>query len=75
MTQSRIQALVDMEEEKALEEAKALLQGGGDPMKILEACSSAMEGVGKRFESGEYLSPPRYWAPMFSGVHCLQHCL
>ncbi|MEW6669567.1 MAG: corrinoid protein [Thermodesulfobacteriota bacterium] len=57
MTESLIKALVDMDEAKALQEAKALLDGGCDPMKILEACSAAMETVGKRFESGEYFLP------------------
>lgn len=57
MTESLIQALVDMQEAKALQEATDLLRGGCDPMKILEACSAAMETVGKRFESGEYFLP------------------
>ena len=57
MTESLIKAMVDMEEAKALQETKALLEGGCDPMKILEACSAAMEAVGKRFESGEYFLP------------------
>jgi trimethylamine corrinoid protein len=57
MTESLVQALVDMDETKALQEAKSLLDAGCDPMKILEACSAAMEAVGKRFESGEYFLP------------------
>ena len=57
MTEALIQALVDMDEAGALQEAKALLDGGCDPMKILEACTTAMETVGKRFESGEYFLP------------------
>jgi len=57
MTEALIQALVDMDEAGALREAKALLDGGCDPMKILEACTTAMETVGKRFESGEYFLP------------------
>ena len=57
MKESLIQALVDMDETKALQETKSLLDGGCDPMKILEACSAAMEAVGKRFESGEYFLP------------------
>jgi len=57
MTETLIQELVDMDEAGALREAKALLDGGGDPMKILEACTTAMETVGKRFESGEYFLP------------------
>jgi trimethylamine corrinoid protein len=57
MTETLIQELVDMDEAGALREAKALLDGGCDPMKILEACTTAMETVGQRFESGEYFLP------------------
>jgi 5-methyltetrahydrofolate--homocysteine methyltransferase len=57
MTESLIKAMVDMDEAKALQETKTLLEGGFDPLKILEACSTAMEAVGKRFESGEYFLP------------------
>jgi trimethylamine corrinoid protein len=57
MTDALIQALVEMDEAGALKETKALLDGGCDPVKILEACTTAMEAVGKRFESGEYFLP------------------
>jgi len=57
MTESLVQALVDMQESQALEEARHLLDGGADPLKILEACSVAMESVGKRFETGQYFLP------------------
>jgi methylmalonyl-CoA mutase cobalamin-binding domain/chain len=57
MTEALIQALVEMDEVEALKEAKALIDGGCDPLKILEACGTAMENVGKRFESGEYFLP------------------
>ena len=57
MTEALIQALVEMDEAGALKEAKALLDGGCDPVKILEACTTAMDAVGKRFESGEYFLP------------------
>lgn len=57
MTEALIQELVDMDEAGALKEAKTLLDSGCDPMKILEACTTAMETVGKRFESGEYFLP------------------
>lgn len=57
MTEALVQALVDMDEAGAQREAEALLDGGCDPMKILEACTTAMETVGKRFESGEYFLP------------------
>jgi trimethylamine corrinoid protein len=57
MMEALIQALVEMDEAGALKEAKAVLDGGCDPVKILEACTTAMESVGKRFESGEYFLP------------------
>ena len=57
MTESLIQALVEMQEEEALSKARALLDGGQDPLAILEACSKAMETVGTRFEEGEYFLP------------------
>jgi len=57
MTESLIHALVEMQEAEALQKAKQLLDEGTDPMNILEACSKAMETVGKRFEQGEYFLP------------------
>jgi len=57
MTESLIHALVEMQEEEALQKARQLLDEGTDPMNILEACSKAMKTVGKRFEQGEYFLP------------------
>jgi methanogenic corrinoid protein MtbC1 len=57
MTESLVQALVEMQEPQALEEAGQLLDRGIDPIRILEACSVAMETVGKRFETGQYFLP------------------
>ena len=57
MTESLIRALVEMEEAEALQKAKQLLDEGTDPLNILEACSKAMEIVGKRFEQEEYFLP------------------
>jgi methylmalonyl-CoA mutase cobalamin-binding domain/chain len=57
MTESLVEALVEMRETEALAEARKLLAGGTDPMRLLEACSKAMENVGKRFEKGEYFLP------------------
>jgi trimethylamine corrinoid protein len=57
MMEALIQALVDMDEVGALRQTKALLDDGCDPLKILEACTTAMGKVGKRFESGEYFLP------------------
>jgi methylmalonyl-CoA mutase cobalamin-binding domain/chain len=52
-----IKALIEMQEAEAVKKAKELLDKGTDPMKLLEACSTAMEGVGARFEKGEYFLP------------------
>ncbi len=49
--------MVEMKEQEALERAKDLISSGEDPLKILNACSEAMETVGKRFEAGEYFLP------------------
>jgi methanogenic corrinoid protein MtbC1 len=57
MGESLIQALVEMQENEALKEARRLLDEGADPMNILESCSKAMEIVGKRFEREEYFLP------------------
>lgn len=57
MTDSLVQALVEMKETEALQRAKQLLADGSDPLKILESCSRAMEIVGQRFEKGIYFLP------------------
>jgi len=57
MTESLVRALVEMQEDEALRETKEMLHEGADPLAILEACSSAMEAVGMRFEKGEYFLP------------------
>jgi trimethylamine corrinoid protein len=57
MTESLVQALVEMQEAEALRQAREFLDGGCDPLLILEACSTAMETVGARFEKGEYFLP------------------
>jgi 5-methyltetrahydrofolate--homocysteine methyltransferase len=57
MTESLVHALVEMQEKDALDQVGQLLQNGTDPLLILEACSSAMETVGARFEKGEYFLP------------------
>jgi len=57
MTDSLVQALVEMKEAEALQRAKQLLAEGREPLKILESCSRAMEIVGQRFEKGVYFLP------------------
>jgi len=57
MTDSLVQALVEMKEAEALQRAKQFLDEGVAPLKILESCSRAMEIVGQRFEKGVYFLP------------------
>ena len=57
MMEALIDDLVEMKEKEALQKAKELLDKGTDPMKILDACGRAMEGIGQRFEKGEYFLP------------------
>lgn len=52
-----VETMSNMKEKEALEITRALLDGGKDPMEILDASSKAMEIVGKRFEAGEYFLP------------------
>lgn len=57
MTDALIQAMAEMKEAAALQEANRLLEEGIDPMAVLNACSAAMQTVGERFEKGEYFLP------------------
>ena len=57
MSEKLIDAMVNMKEKEALEITKQLLDGGEDPMNILNACKDAMTVVGERFEKGEFFLP------------------
>ncbi len=57
MEKDLLDAIVNMEEDRALAAAGDLLAGGTDPVKVLEACRMAMEVVGERFEKCEYFIP------------------
>ena len=57
MSDKLVDAMSNMKEKEALDITRALLDGGQDPMEILDASGKAMEIVGKRFESGEYFLP------------------
>ncbi|MDI6824559.1 MAG: cobalamin-dependent protein [Bacillota bacterium] len=52
-----VEAIVGMREKEAVEAARALLDAGGDPLELLDACREAVEVVGQRFERGEYFLP------------------
>lgn len=57
MFEELVDAMVHMNEQEALGITRKLIVKEEDPLKILEACSKALEIVGKRFEEGEYFLP------------------
>jgi 5-methyltetrahydrofolate--homocysteine methyltransferase len=57
MIDSLIQAMVEMREAEALQTARRLLAEGAPPLQILKGGSTAMEAIGRRFETGEYYLP------------------
>jgi 5-methyltetrahydrofolate--homocysteine methyltransferase len=52
-----VEAIAEMREDEAVGLARSLLEGGADPMGVLDLCRKAMDIVGKRFEEGEYFLP------------------
>ena len=52
-----VEAIAEMREEEAYAIAKAMLDRGEDPVRVLELCREAMDIVGKRFETLEYFLP------------------
>jgi len=57
MENKLINAIVEMQEEEAVDLARELLDGGAKPLDVMNDCRSAMEIVGKKFEEGEYFIP------------------
>lgn len=52
-----IDAVTNMKEIEALDLTTQLLDNGADPVKLLDACTQAMEIVGKKFEDGVFFLP------------------
>src|SRR3970282_1922370 len=52
-----VEAIAEMREEEAFALAKAMLDRGEDPGRVLELCRDAMHIAGKRFENKEYFLP------------------
>ena len=52
-----VEGISEMREEEALSLAKAMLDRGDNPLRVLELCREAMDIVGKRFEKQEYFLP------------------
>jgi methanogenic corrinoid protein MtbC1 len=57
MNDKLINLMADMMEDETLALVKELIASGTNPMDILDDARSAMEVVGKRFETGEYFIP------------------
>jgi methanogenic corrinoid protein MtbC1 len=57
MHNTLINAISDMNEDKAIAITRDLLTRNEDPLAIVRSCSAAMEVIGKRFEAGEYFLP------------------
>ncbi|QGP91156.1 Methionine synthase [Neomoorella glycerini] len=57
MFEKLVEFIANLQEEEAIMTAKQLLDGGTDPITILELCKEATDLVGKRFERGEYFIP------------------
>jgi len=57
MNENLVKLMADLEEDKTIELVKDLIAKGKNPMEILDDARSAMEIVGKRFETGEYFIP------------------
>jgi len=57
MSKKLIDAIADMKEQEALKLAKEMVEGGSDPVAVLEAAREAMGIVGQRYEEGTYFLP------------------
>ncbi len=57
MSKKLVDAIADMREEEALKLVKEMVEGGVEPMAIMDAAREAMGIVGKRYEEGSYFLP------------------
>jgi 5-methyltetrahydrofolate--homocysteine methyltransferase len=54
MADKFVQAIIEMQEKEAIAMAQQMLDSGKSAMEVLDRCREAMDGIGKRFEKGEY---------------------
>ncbi|MFX0102775.1 MAG: B12-binding domain-containing protein, partial [Candidatus Hodarchaeota archaeon] len=47
-------AILDFEEEDVIEQVESMLNGGSDPISIVETCKEAMNEVGRLFQEKEF---------------------
>ena len=52
-----VNAIADMREEEALKLVREMVEGGSEPMAILDAAREATEIVGQRYDEGTYFLP------------------
>jgi methanogenic corrinoid protein MtbC1 len=57
MSKELVNAIADMREEEALKLAREMVEGGSEPMAILDAAREAMAVVGQRYEEDTYFLP------------------
>ena len=57
MSKKLVKAIADMREEEALKLAKEMVEGGSEPVAILDAAREAMAIVGQRYQEGTYFLP------------------
>jgi methanogenic corrinoid protein MtbC1 len=57
MSEKLVNAIADMREEEALKLVKEMVEGGSEPMAILESAREAMAIVGQRYDEGTYFLP------------------
>jgi methanogenic corrinoid protein MtbC1 len=57
MSEKLVNAIADMREEEALKLVKEMVEGGSEPMAILESARAAMTIVGQRYDEGTYFLP------------------
>jgi len=62
MADNLLSTLVDLKEEEALQIVRKRLDGGEDPMKILDDAREALVIVGQRYSDGEYFIPDMVYA-------------
>jgi len=57
MSQELIEAFTSIQEDEAVKLAKELLEGGTDPLYVIEVCKDAVRIIGDRFEAGQVFLP------------------
>jgi 5-methyltetrahydrofolate--homocysteine methyltransferase len=57
MSKELVNAIADMREQEALKLVKEMVEGGSEPVAILDAAREAMGIVGQRYDEGTYFLP------------------